>query len=115
MIVYAVGTVALGALSIGHEYTNRTLTLLLSLPVDRRRLYLVKLGVLIPMLVALAALASRPARTRRALDPAGAAPILLLAVACGLFLAPWLTMVCRSPLAGIVFALAIPGADSHRR
>jgi hypothetical protein len=109
MIVYAVGTVALGSLSMGHEYTNRTLTLLLSLPVDRRRLYLVKLGVLIPMVAALAMLALVLLSTRRALDPAGAAPILLLAVGCGLFLAPWLTMVCRSPLAGIVFALAIPG------
>jgi len=109
MIVYAVGTVALGSLSIGHEYTNRTLTLLLSLPVDRRRLYLVKLGVLIPMLAALAILALVLLSARRVVDPAGAAPVLLLALACGLFLAPWLTMVCRSPLAGIVFALAIPG------
>ena len=28
---------------------------------------------------------------------------------CALFLAPWLTMICRSPLAGVMFALAIPG------
>ena len=57
MLAYVLGSVALGALSIGHEYTNRTLTLLLSLPADRRRLYLVKLGVLIPMLLTLGALA----------------------------------------------------------
>ena len=32
LLVYGVGSVALGALSIGHEYTHRTLTLLLSQP-----------------------------------------------------------------------------------
>ena len=31
-----------------------------------------------------------------------------LPLLCGLFVAPWLTMVCRNALAGIVFALAIP-------
>ena len=34
----------------------------------------------------------------------------LVPVLCGLFLAPWLTMACRSPIAGTVFALAIPAA-----
>ena len=31
-----------------------------------------------------------------------------LPLLCGLFVAPWLTMVCRNALAGVVFALAIP-------
>jgi hypothetical protein len=30
-------------------------------------------------------------------------------VFCALFLAPWLTMACRSPIAGTVFTMAIPG------
>ena len=30
-------------------------------------------------------------------------------VLCGLFLAPWLTMACRNPIAGTVFTVAIPG------
>ena len=110
VIAYVLGSVALGALSIGHEYTSRTLTLLLSLPVDRRRLYLVKLGVLIPMLLTLGALALGLLFTPRARDLAGgSAMIPLLSVMCGLFLAPWLTMLCRSPLAGLTFALVIPG------
>ena len=37
------------------------------------------------------------------------AAIRLLPVLCGLFLAPWLTMLCRSPIAGAVFTLAFPG------
>ncbi len=84
------------------------MTLLLSLPADRRRLYLVKLGVLIPMLLTLEALALGFLLTPRARYPDLAA-IQLLSVMCGLFLAPWLTMICRGPLAGLIFALAIPG------
>ena len=41
---------ALGALSIGHEYSHRTLPLLLSQPAAAARLLLVKLGVLAAML-----------------------------------------------------------------
>jgi hypothetical protein len=109
VIAYVLGSVALGAWSIGHEYTSRTLNLLLTLPKDRRQLYLLKFSVLLPMLLSLAALAFGLLFKPRALDLTLAATIPLLSVMCGLFLAPWLTMICRSPLAGVVFALAIPG------
>ena len=111
VLAFVIGTVALGALSIGHEYTNHTLTLLLLLPADRRRLFLVKLGVLAPMLLTLGAIAVGILFAPHARDPAflrnGTFPFL--AVLCGLFVAPWLTMVCRTPLAGIVFSLSILG------
>jgi hypothetical protein len=102
--------VVLGALPMGHEYTGRTLTLLLSLPADRRRLYLVKLGVLISMLLTLGALAYSLV-VALAFDREGINPttIPLFSGMCALFLAPWLTMICRSALAGVVFAFAIPG------
>lgn len=35
--------------------------------------------------------------------------VLLLPTAAALFLAPWLTMMCRSTLAGVVFTVAIAG------
>jgi hypothetical protein len=110
ILAYVLGSVALGALSMGHEYTGRTLTLLLSLPADRRRLYLVKLGVLITMLLTLGALAYSLV-VALAFDREGINPttIPLFSGMCALFLAPWLTMICRSALAGVVFALAIPG------
>ena len=50
---YVLGAAALGALSIGHEYTGRTLDLLLTLPARRERLLLFKLGALAAMLLAL--------------------------------------------------------------
>src|SRR4029453_6837051 len=70
VFAYVLGSVALGALSIGHEYTSRTLVLLLSQPAARQRLYLVKLGVLVPMLLSLGALASVLLFNPRILDPA---------------------------------------------
>ena len=54
---------------------------------------------------------------RRAASPHTDPSMLILAAACGLFVAPTLTMICRSTLAGIVFTVAIPGllCDRSRR
>ena len=47
---YLAGAVFLGAESIGHEYSNRTLSMLLSQPIDRRRLYAQKFDAVLPLL-----------------------------------------------------------------
>src|SRR5207249_54750 len=54
---YFIGAAAFGALSIGHEYSCRTLPLLLSQPVSRERVWLAKLGVLAVLLVVLSQIA----------------------------------------------------------
>jgi hypothetical protein len=104
------GLITLGAQSFGHEYTHRTLPQLLAQPIDRRRVYLIKYGVLALMVVMLAMLAWR-VRVGTSLVPRNwrEAELILLATACGLFIAPWLTLVCRSVLAGAVFTIAVPG------
>jgi hypothetical protein len=106
------GLVTLGAQSFGHEYTHRTLASLLAQPADRRRVFLIKYGVMAVMVLLLAALAWR-VRLRigaYTIPPTFREPEwLLLATACALFVAPWLTMVCRSVLAGVVFTIAVPG------
>ena len=102
MVAYAIGSVTLGSQSIGHEYTHRTLTLLLSQPVSRRRLLLTKLAVTTAMLLTLAAFAALTV-----LQP-DERPLIVASLLCGLFLAPLLTMVCRNALAGPVFAGAMP-------
>ena len=111
LIGCAFGAIALGAQSIGHEYSHRTVTLLLSQPVDRRRLLLYKASVLLVMVGSLVAFTiwafAEP--LRHAPGPDMGAAMLVLIATCGLSIAPWLTMVCRSPLAGGVFAIAIPG------
>ena len=103
---YLLGAAALGALAIGHEYIHRTLGVLLSQPVPRQRLLLVKLGVLAPMLIVLSAVAAASGEVR---PPDAALAFAVLPVLAGLFLAPWLTMVGRSPVAGAIFTLTLPG------
>jgi hypothetical protein len=102
LIAYGFGSVTLGAQSIGHEYTHRTLTLLLSQPSSRRQILLLKLAVLIPTLLALTAFAwlimLRP----------GEWPWVFASLLNGLCLAPLLTMASRNPLAGVVFTGAAP-------
>ena len=102
LIAYGFGSVALGAQSIGHEYTHRTLALLLSQPSSRRRLLLLKLAVLTAMLLMLAAFA-----WLTLLRP-GERTWILASLLNALCLAPLLTMVARTPLAGIVFSGAAP-------
>jgi len=101
-VAYVIGSVTLGSQSVGHEYTHRTLTLLLSQPVERRRLLLTKLAVTSTLLLTLAAFASLTV-----LKP-DERQLVLGSILCGLFLAPLLTMVCRNALAGPVFAGAMP-------
>jgi hypothetical protein len=104
------GLITLGAQSFGHEYTHRTLPQLLAQPIDRRRVFLIKYGVLALMTVMLAMFAWR-VRAGTSLMPRNwrEAELILLATACGLFIAPWFTLVCRSVLAGAVFTIVVPG------
>lgn len=102
LTAYGFGSITLGAQSVGHEYTHRTLTLLLSQPSSRRRLLLMKLGVLTAMLLTLAAFA-----WLTVLGP-GELEWVVASILCGLFLAPLLTMLCRNPVAGVVFTGAAP-------
>jgi hypothetical protein len=108
--LYFIAVASLGAFSIGHEYTYGTLASVLSLPVPRRRVWATKLGVLLPMLAALAALAAWRLTLDRGDRTFGVALFWLPAVAA-LCIAPWLTMLSRSPLAGAVFTLSLVGGS----
>jgi len=105
--VYFLGSVALAAITVGHEYTHGTLPVLLSLPVVRRVLIIAKLLAVLPMLGSLALLTL-------AIGPGGpyderGSLVGALSVVAAVSMAPWLTMLCRNPLAGGVFALGIAG------
>lgn len=115
-LAYGFGAITLGALSVGHEYGHRTLAFLLTQPTTRVRLFGMKVAVLLAMLVSLWLVATLTSsvslfslgstESRQAHDVAAR----YLPLALGLCVAPWLTMACRSALAGIVFTLAIPAA-----
>ena len=110
--IFILSAVALGALSIGHEYLHGTLSLWLALPVSRWQLAAAKLAALVPLLASLAIL------TTLGLIAANGYPgtrflrlelySIGLPLIYGLFVAPWLTMVARGPLGGVVFTLAVP-------
>jgi hypothetical protein len=112
---YFLGAVALGALVIGHEYSHRTLAALLSHPVRRERLFVVKAAVLSAMLLALSVIGGvtlfgfGAAVSGPRADRGEGVELVVLPILSGLFFAPWLTMACRSPIAGAVFATVPPG------
>lgn len=106
VMAYLLGAPLLGALSIGREYMHRTLDQMLTLPVRRRRLLFVKLAVLGTLLLSLSVAAH--ASLFDGLPPTDRLAASVLPVLCGLFVAPWLTMVCRNAVAGVVFTVAIP-------
>jgi hypothetical protein len=105
---YFIGAATLGAMSTGHEFGSRTLPLMLTLPVPRRRILLTKLVVLGAFLLLLGASAavllpySRGAREFRT-------TVLWLPFFAGLFITPYLTTITRSPVAGAVFTMGISG------
>jgi hypothetical protein len=112
LLAYGVGSLALGALSMGHEYGYRTVGVLLAQPIARQRVFLIKLGVLMPLLLILAVTAwYAPFNSDelRRLSGWRHHSVTLIPVVTALSLAPWLTMMSRSALAGVVFAASLPG------
>lgn len=114
-VLFYVGACALlGALSIGQEFTNRTLAGLLAQPAARSSVLLHKLGVVAAMLLALGGLAwaygLTPLAVARALpeiSPTGRVLLTVLPVLGGVLLTPCLTLLTRSALAGCVLTIAL--------
>jgi hypothetical protein len=94
--------VALGAQSLGHEYSHRTLGLLLALPASRRQMYLAKHAVVAAMVLPLVAylwLLDAFLEFRA---------LLWLTAAAALCLSPLCTMIGRSALAGAALTTTLP-------
>jgi len=103
--VYILSCAALGGLAFGHEYSHGTMAWLLAQPTARRRVYLVKLGVLAFLLFALRTMLFVVPFPE---DSTPFGPLFVaLPLLAALFLAPWLTLLTRSPLAGAMFSLSL--------
>jgi hypothetical protein len=111
LLTFVTGTLALGAQSIGHEYSNRTLGALLAQPYDRRRVFAAKLFVLLPLVLALGLIAWLCVTTEGVPPRASsrALALFMLPPLLAVTLAPWVTMMTQSTLAGVVFTAAVPG------
>ena len=106
--VYVIGASVLGAMSMGHEYSHRTMALMLTLPIARRRILLTKLSVLAVLLLGLALLSTVVVSAGRGDATAGPA-LRWLPIIAALFISPALTLAARSPVAGAVFTLGLGG------
>ena len=111
---YALGCVALGAMSLGHEFRHATMAALLAAPVRRDRVLATKLGVLALLLATLGVLAWASGGSVSAQNSSIGSELLrsdlwfILPLLCGIGLAPWFTLLCRSEIAGMAFAGAVP-------
>jgi hypothetical protein len=106
---YAIGALAIGAISVGHEYTYRTLSFVLARPVSRRAVLGAKaIAVAMALAMLLVTLFVRVSRAGTWADAATVRAALVLPLLGAASVAPWLTMVFRSTLAGMVFTVALP-------
>jgi hypothetical protein len=111
-LAYGVGSIALGAQSVGYEFGYGTMGILLAQPADRRRIYAVKVAVLAAFLGALwfaASLTLLDEREFRSTAGGPPPPLPAIIALLGLGVAPLLTMASRSWIAGGVFTITIPG------
>ena len=98
-VAIVVGTLALGAYSVGHEYMHRTVGVMLTLPADRRRIFIVKLAVIVALVLPLVGLVS----WLRLYPDVRELPLLIGAGTVRLV--PAVTMRCRNPIAGVMFSI----------
>jgi hypothetical protein len=102
LATYLIGPVTLGALSLGHEYINGTLALLLTHPVTRGRLLAAKLVALAACLISFQGVAW--ILLVNLSSPLGES-MFWAPIALGLFVAPLLTMATRGPIGSAVLTL----------
>ena len=108
LLVFVLGAFALGALSIGHEYSAGTLATLLALPVSRTRLLAAKLAAVVTLLFPLAVVMSFLTVATSGSAGAGLLTIVVvLPLAFGLLVAPWMSILAKGPLGGVVFTAAL--------
>jgi ABC-type transport system involved in multi-copper enzyme maturation permease subunit len=105
-----IATVAMGAAMFGHEFSHRTMPLMLVQPVARRELWRRKMTVLgAAMAVIVVVRLAGPVLRGNVLSVFQFGGLMSVAgVAYGLLVAPWMTLLTRSTLAGTVFTVALP-------
>ena len=95
---YFLGAPAIGSFVFGHEYTHRTMSMLLTLPIPRWRIWLSKMILALVLVAPLTGVAMYAGPLRGGSD-AGAVEVALftLTTLAGICLATWFTMLARNP------------------
>ncbi len=108
---YVVGSIALGAHATGHEYAHRTLGSVLTQPVPRWQLLGAKLVVLLAAVATLTGVTWWTTDITMLSSPHQAAlrTVGFFPAVMGLTIAPYLALVTRGTLGGLVFTCAAPG------
>ena len=112
---FAFLSAALSVTIFGTEFSARTMGLLLTQPVSRRRLWWEKMAVLgatlmaawLVMLVSIYVLIKGEGKPENFFDLAG---MSLLAIVIAFCSAPYLTLTCRNFIGGIAFTIILPWA-----
>ncbi len=105
------GCTLMAASAFGTEFQHRTLPLLLTQPVDRRMLWRDKMVVVALALLVSFAVALRlqhPWTAGWQSEPTGQLGLLIMILLCAFCGAPYLTLLTRSSIAGVVFTIALP-------
>ena len=106
LIAYGFGVIALGAHTLGQEYSHRTLPLVMTLPVPRRQILAAKLAVTAAMVFAVSVVVWITMADTPALRGTGVERVLLLVGLAAVTIAPALTAASQSTVAGVVFTIA---------
>jgi hypothetical protein len=101
LLTYCATVIGMGAIAVGHEYTHGTVSSLLTLPIRRSQLLWIRFTVDGGLILSLGALVW----TLRLVPSPQVVALPLLGA---FFVAPWFTMLCRNPLGGAVFTVAVP-------
>ncbi len=110
--INVLGCLVLGATVFGHEFNHRTLPLLLAQPVTRPAVWRAKMGILLALVLIASLSTAAVVVVGGTRVPMNDLESFLLVVGCtalsAVGVAPWLTLLTRSTLAGAVFAGSLP-------
>jgi hypothetical protein len=112
LMTYTAAVLGVAAVSMGQELSPGTLAGLLVQPVSRRRLLAIKIVVLTVALVTLGLVAQwafNIYHTKFAVTRAARPLVVWGPIVAGIGMVPLLTILTRKALAGVVFAIVLPG------
>jgi hypothetical protein len=115
---YGLGSVAIAASAFGHDFAHRTLLATLAQPVSRRQIWRIRMVTALSTILPLTIIGAWPLGLYRLLSSlildvpnhsaSDSTVLMLVAFLSSVCIAPCLTLLCRSALAGTVLTICVP-------